>query len=152
VSVEPDMRALWDIEQIKQLKARYFRAMDTKQWEEFAEVWARDALAGSGDSALRGREAIVEYIKSQSETARSVHHGHMPEIELLVDGTARGIWAMFDFYEERAGDPPKGFMGFGHYQETYVFEDGAWRIATMVLTRLRIDELPGGLPDMYARR
>ena len=149
--MEPDLRTLWDIEQIKQLKARYFRLMDTKQWDEFAELWARDAVAGRGDAALRGRQAIVDYIVGQSERARTVHHGHMPEIEVLPDGTARGIFAMFDSYEERAGDPPKGFTGYGHYHDTFVVEDGSWRIASTVLKRLRIVPMPGGLPDIYAR-
>jgi len=26
----------------------------------------------------------------------TVHHGHMPEIEILTERTARGIWAMED--------------------------------------------------------
>jgi SnoaL-like domain len=143
---------LWDIEQIKQLKARYFRAMETKDWSGFAELWASDAVAGEGDRAIRGRDAIVGYIVSNSEAARSVHHGHMPEIDVHGDGTATGVFAMFDYYEERSGDPPKGFVGYGHYHDTFVFEDGAWRLASMVLRRLRIDSLPGGLPDLFARR
>jgi hypothetical protein len=33
---------LAEIEAIKQLKARYFRLMDTKDWEGFAKVFASD--------------------------------------------------------------------------------------------------------------
>ena len=29
--------------------------------------------------------------------------------------------------------------GFGHYRETYRKVDGQWRIATLDLTRLRVD-------------
>ena len=38
-----------DIEAIKQLKARYFRTMDTKDWDGFADVFAPNLgrLAGS---------------------------------------------------------------------------------------------------------
>jgi uncharacterized protein (TIGR02246 family) len=143
--------ALWEIEQIKQLKARYFRTMDRKEWDEFAEVFARDAVGGRGPTALHGREQIVAGVMAIAEAARTVHHGHMPEIELTGDGAARGTWAMSDHFVERHGDPPKGFTGCGHYEDTYVIEDGRWRIATTVLTRLRIDALPGGLPDFYAR-
>ena len=32
------------IEEIKQLKARYFRSMDTKDWEGFASVFAPNAV------------------------------------------------------------------------------------------------------------
>jgi hypothetical protein len=147
-----DIGTLCAIEEIKRLKARYFRTMDTNDWDEFAQLWARDAVAGQGDSAVRGRDAIVEFIRHHAERARCVHHGHMPEIEVHADGTANGVFAMSDYYEERSGQPPKGFLGYGHYHDTFVVEDGAWRIATMVLRRLRIDPLPGGLPDLFARR
>ncbi len=35
---------LWDIEQIKQLKARYFRLMDTKDWAAWRELFTDDCL------------------------------------------------------------------------------------------------------------
>jgi hypothetical protein len=143
---------LWDIEQIKQLKACYFRAMDRKLWDELTDVFTPDAVAGKGDRALHGREAILANIKPILENGKSVHHGHMPEIEVFDNGTARGVWAMYDQYEELTGDPPKGFTGFGHYEETYAFQDGKWRIATMALSRLRLDPHQGGFPDFYGRR
>jgi uncharacterized protein (TIGR02246 family) len=149
--VDDRCEALWAIEQIKQLKARYFRTMDRKDWEGFAEVFASDAVAGTGAAALHGREQIVAGVAAIAESARTVHHGHMPEIEVTGDGTARGTWAMHDHFVELAGDPPKGFTGYGHYHDTYAIEDGRWRIASTVLTRLRIDAHPGGLPDLYAR-
>ena len=33
---------LWDIEQIKQLKARYFRLMDTKDWAAWKDLFTDD--------------------------------------------------------------------------------------------------------------
>lgn len=39
-------------------------------------------------------------------------------------------------------DPYRGMTGYGHYRETYVTEDGAWRIKTLRLTRLRLDFIP----------
>ena len=47
---------LLDIEAIKALKARYFRAMDTKQWEELASCFSEDLVANSHD----GRETLVK--------------------------------------------------------------------------------------------
>jgi hypothetical protein len=32
-----------------------------------------------------------------------------------------------------------GLTGYGHYTETYAKRDGAWRIATIKLTRLHVD-------------
>ena len=45
----------------------------------------------------------------------------MPEIEITGDGTARGIWAMFDYVEwdQRRSGPRVGLEGYGHYREEY---------------------------------
>ena len=75
------------------------------------------------------------------ESARTVHHGHMPEIELTGPDSAAGVWAMSDYVEFASEGVPVGFRGYGHYHERYVKRDGAWRIAHMKLTRLRRDPL-----------
>jgi hypothetical protein len=69
----------------------------------------------------------------------TVHHGHMPEIEITSDDTATGIWAMEDKLRWPEGSPIGWMHGYGHYHETYERVDGAWRIKTLTLTRLRID-------------
>jgi len=135
------------IEKIKQLKARYFRLMDTKRWDELGSVFAAAAEldvrqdAGQDAGHVRGRERIVDAIRSAVDAARTVHHGHMPEIELSGPDSARGTWSMYDYVEWPAEAGRRGFHGFGHYEETYRIEDGAWRIATLRLTRIRRDPL-----------
>ena len=50
---------------------------------------------------------------------------------------------MFD-YVEFPPDPTgarSGLQGSGHYTEEYVREDGEWRIASLLLSRLRVDWL-----------
>lgn len=142
-------RQLSSIEAVKQLKARYFRFMDTQDWTQFAEVFARDAIAGSGDQQIAGRSAVVEYIAGACVGVRTAHQGFLPEIEVLGEESARGVWAMSDYFEVTATDPPVGFTGFGHYFDDYVLEDGAWRIASTRLTRIKILPMAGGLPDIY---
>jgi len=110
------------------------------------EVFTTDARMDADGYTTDGRDAIIAFLDKVLAGTRTVHHGHMPEID--VDGdTARGIWAMEDYVEFGEHDPPKGLRGYGHYEEDYVREDGAWRIAKLRLVRLRIDLLPGGLPD-----
>jgi hypothetical protein len=46
-----NVEQLADIEAIKQLKARYFRLMDTRNWAEFGDVFTRDAVLGAGEVA-----------------------------------------------------------------------------------------------------
>ena len=82
-----------------------------------------------------GRKEIVDGVSTPLRGSRTVHHGHMPEIEITGPGEARGIWSMFDYVEH----PRYVLRGFGHYTERYCVEDGAWRIASLHLTRLRVE-------------
>ncbi|HEY7072573.1 MAG TPA: nuclear transport factor 2 family protein [Acidimicrobiales bacterium] len=134
-----------DIEDIKRLKARYFRLMDTKDWDAWGQVFAEDAVmeVPEADMVATGRAGILEFVRKALSGTVTVHHGHMPEIELTGADTATGIWAMFDFVEwtSRETGERSGLRGYGHYHEEYVREDGAWRIARTRLTRLRVDPL-----------
>ena len=141
-----DLQQLLDIEAIKQLKARYFRLIDTKQWEAWGEVFATNVLLEipEADAELNGRAAVVENVREMLGGASTVHHGHMPEIELTGPDTARGTWAMCDYVEltTKGEDGGRlGLQGYGHYQEEYIREDGQWRIAKTRLERLRVDSL-----------
>lgn len=134
-----------DLEALRQLKARYFRAMDTKDWEAFGAVFAEEAtLAASPDPDERfeGRDEIVRRVRGHLREAVTVHHGHMPEITLTAPDQATGIWAMEDFVEL----PQLVLRGFGHYHETYVKREGQWLILSSRLTRLRVDIEPKSAP------
>ena len=132
------------IHEIKQLKARYFRLLDTKRWDEWGQVFTADVRMEVPEAGLEldGRDAVVQNVSAALEGTQTVHHGHMPEIELTGDGRARGTWAMFDYVEWPVGDGGRvGLTGYGHYVEEYALEDGHWRIATTRLERLRVDPL-----------
>ena len=132
------MSALEEIEAIQQLKARYFRLMDAKQWDAWADVFTEDATVTASpnpDETFRGRADIVRKVSAALREATTVHHGHMPEIELTGPATATGIWAMYDFVDM----PQLVLHGWGHYHEEYVKQDGQWRIRRLRLTRLRLD-------------
>lgn len=139
------LRQLLDIEEIKRLKARYFRTLDRKDWKGFGGVFAADAVmeVPEADMVEHGRDAIVASVSAALESCTTVHHGHMPEIEITGPDAARGIWAMFDFVEwasSRDGGRA-GFCGYGHYEEDYARVGGAWQISRVHLSRLRIDRL-----------
>ena len=129
---------LVEIEQIKQLKARYFRLMDRKMWDEWSQVFTKDGVLQFGpnpDDQFMGREGIRDGLSQILKDSVTVHHGHMPEIKITGTNTATGIWAMFDYVEM----PGLTLNGYGHYEEEYVKEDGQWKIKNLRLTRLRVD-------------
>lgn len=141
-----------DIEQIRLLKARYFRYMDEKNWGGLRTLFADDirfdvrgGMAPSrrddsyDDPPIVGADAAVAFLSGALGAAVSIHQGFMPEIEVKADGAATGIWAMADIIRAPEGAPYREIRGHGHYHETYRRIDGAWRIATLRLTRLAVD-------------
>lgn len=139
------LQRLLDIEAIKALKARYFRLMDTKQWDAWGQVFATNVRMEVPEASLvlDGRDAVVASVSAALAGTTTTHHGHMPEIEITGSNTASGIWAMFDYVEWPPGTDGIriGLKGYGHYLEEYVREDGQWRIARIRLERLRVDPL-----------
>ena len=133
------------IEEIKRLKARYFRCMDTKDWVGFAEVFAPDAVMdmsgeiGDERGITRGAAEIVAFVRGAIEAVETVHHGHTPEIDVTSGTTATGTWAMEDTLRWPDGGPLRSMHGYGHYHETYERIDGQLYIKTLSLTRLRVD-------------
>jgi len=138
---------LEEVEQVKQLKARYFRLMDQKHWDKWNAVFTDDVVAvyqgvpGANKSAglteLRctGRTDLVAKVSGFLSKGTSIHHGNMPEIELTSPTTARGIWAMVDYLLL----PNFTLKGYGHYDEDYVKENGRWKIKRILLTRLHCE-------------
>ncbi len=132
------VQRLSDIEAIKQLKARYFRYMDLHWWPELRGLFTDDAVFELGEitpspSSPDEFLALAQHLGDMM----SVHHGHMPEIEIVDATTAHGIWSMFDLVEPSSTSGFPVLTGFGHYTEDYRRVDGEWRIASLRLTRLK---------------
>lgn len=83
---------------------------------------------------MEGRDDAVASVRRSLETAKTVHHVHMPELTLSGDA-ATGIWPMQDHLVWADG---RTMTGYGHYHDRYIRIDGAWRIAQSRLTRLHI--------------
>lgn len=130
-------------EQIKSLKARYLRFVDTKQWDDFEALFTPDAPLEIAEARLdpfTPRE-LTDLLRTHYGLCVTVHHGHMPEIDFDGPDDARGIWAMEDQRVFTADDPNAPFalaLGAGHYHETYRRSADGWRIASLRLTRLRL--------------
>ncbi len=128
-----------DVEAIKQLKARYFRTMDTKDWSGMRDVFTDDVVidtTASGGGIVTGADAFLEFLRLALAGTVTVHHGHMPEIRLTSPTTATGVWALHDVILWPDGNR---LQGYGHYHETYELAGGEWRIKTSTLTRLHME-------------
>jgi len=140
-----EVRELRDIEEIKQLKARYFQLVDAQRWDAWAdEVLAEQVVTHHDSDELEGREVVVAAVSRALEGGQTVHHGNCPQITITGPDTAVGTWAMDDLVDLHGPDGPIVLHGFGHYVEEYVRTRDGWRIARSVLTRQRVDWVTGG--------
>jgi hypothetical protein len=132
------------IEEIRNLKARYYRLMDTKQWDELKGVFTADlkVITPEGEVYAQGGGTYAASLRHSLENSVSCHQNLSGEVEIVDEDNARAIWAMQDVIEWKDRHPRTGWksiVGRGHYHETYRKQGGEWRIATLTLTRLRLD-------------
>jgi len=125
---------LASIEEIRQLKYRYFRSLDLKLWDEFGDCLAEDVKARYGTQAMNEPlhyDTRADVVKFMSENLGpgiiTIHIASHPEI--TVDGdTATGSWGFEDTVI--VPDFKVVIRGGGYYVDEYRKDaDGKWRIA-----------------------
>jgi hypothetical protein len=129
--IERRLGAIEDLEAIKRLKHRYWRCLDLKQFDEMADCFTDAATASysGGQYRFSGRAAIMTFLReSLGPESGSVgfHHGLQPEIELTGPATARGTWALHNYFFNERQNRCVRIAAF--YEDEYVKEAGVWRI------------------------
>lgn len=137
-ALQKQMQALQDIEAIKRLKHAYFRAIDSADLALMNTLVTPDVevhfVGGDYEWRLEGRDQYVEAIgRNFNSEVIAQHNGHHPEITIVSDTEAEGVWYLHDnFYNLRA----KLFTtGTAFYHDRYRKVDGQWRIASTRYTR-----------------
>lgn len=126
------LQQLSDFEDIRTLKHRYFRGIDTADIELLRPLFTEDVeidyRGGSYRAKLSGRDNMVEFLANSFHAgALAMHHGHMPEITLVGEDTAEGIWYLEDLFILL--DAGIKTQGTALYKDVYRREDGEWKIA-----------------------
>jgi len=104
------LQQLSGLEEIRTLKHRYFRSIDTADMDLlsglFTEDVAVDYRGGTYRVMLDGRANMIEFLANSFHSgAVAMHHGHMPEITLIGADMAEGIWYLEDGSSDRKGRP-----------------------------------------------
>ena len=145
-----------DLEDIKRVKYRYLRTLDTKKWDEYAATMTEDVTGDYGSSAgqelrFTDRDSLVEYMRSSLPSAVITEH-RVAHPEISIDGDeATGIW----YLQDRVIVPEFDFMliGAAFYHDRYRRTADGWKIsstgydrtyeATMSLKALDFKLTPG---------
>ncbi|MEU1535327.1 nuclear transport factor 2 family protein [Streptomyces fagopyri] len=145
------VQRLADIEDIRQVKARYFRYLDSKQWSKLAALFSAHPTIDVGVKYSSGKE-LAEKTAALLGDAPTAHQGFLPEIQ-VHGNRATAIWAMEDYVSFPAGSSYKnGFHGYGEYRDAYQRIHGHWYISSTVLSRFRVDTVPNWTPSTAPKK
>lgn len=116
-----------DVTAISQLKYRYLRTLDTKDWEGFASCFLPEATGDYNGLLFEDRTALVTYMRDHlGEGLLTLHQVHHPEV--VVDGdTATGTW----YLQDKVIVPAFDFMleGAAFYSDRYARTPDGWRVS-----------------------
>jgi hypothetical protein len=130
LTLEQRINRLEAIEALKQLKARYFHACDTKQPDIVRACFA------DGEIDLRygrignftDREQMVAVFSELAcqEHIVEMHHGQNPQVEVHDEDNATAIWGLYYYMIDTRRQSVTQLAGF--YDDAYIRRDGEWRI------------------------
>ncbi|SNS70709.1 SnoaL-like domain-containing protein [Sphingomonas laterariae] len=126
------LQQLSDFEDIRTLKHRYFRAIDTADMALLTDMFTDDIAVeyrgGGYKVKLEGRENMLVFLaNSFNSDCAAMHQGHQPEITLTGDDTAEGIWYLEDIFVNVAHRTRT--HGTAIYRDQYRRVDGKWKLA-----------------------
>jgi hypothetical protein len=142
-----------DLQEIHNLKARYLRSVDSRDWRAIRQIFLADATFEGFAVPTVGVEGFIANVSAYLDGAVTVHQGFAPELTVVDDDVVRGIWAMHDEITWPPTARPStyngvdmtgmaGFRGYGHYLDEYVRTETGWRISFQRLTRLKVELVP----------
>ena len=149
-SLNNAIQFLLDVEAIKRLKHAYFRCIDTANVAELSELLHEEVIiefyGGTYEWSLTGKEAFVEAIGAAfNRSSVAQHNGHHPEIEILSETEATGVWHLSD--QMWLLDDKIKTSGSAFYYDRYQKRNGQWLIKESRYHRLfEINENTEALP------
>jgi SnoaL-like domain len=118
---------------IANVLSQYAWAYDLDRLDFLDACFARDAQVEFGDTGLKiGRAAVVAELRRRRDKYRP--SGHIPWhvvtnvfVQLETPASAQ-VWSWYSFGEMVRGKP-MALHKFGRYDDNFILEDEAWRIA-----------------------
>lgn len=138
------------IEDIRRLKAEYFRCVDEQDWKTLVTLFVPDAETDMRDAVIphnpdllsNDAKAFVDNTAYVLTGVKTMHFGIMPRIDILSETEASAVWSMEDILWASDKSPvlPAGrTQGWGHYHDRYVKTEEGWKIAACRLVRVNVE-------------
>lgn len=144
----PELQRLIDIEDIRQLKARFgffmdalCRPHDDSLARDFGALFTEDATIDSAAFGhFEGRAQILHLFgKAVPSQMQAMWHSFQnPMIEINND-VASGRWTMMAYIYPANGVPSAPTLTFGRYVDEYRRVDGHWRLSKLFFETSQLD-------------
>jgi hypothetical protein len=135
------LERLLAIEDIKTLRAKYCRSIDSHAFDRLHDVLTEDFLLdmsptgkvlGSEVSPISGRDTVIGMMhQAFAPLEMLLHIVTIPEIEFQDDARATGVWRQETFIKENRPDLPGLGLAYATVFDTYRKEMEGWRIASV---------------------
>jgi hypothetical protein len=125
--------------EIAELPSRYNLYLDKRRKDEFVALWAADGVWDFGPpfGAAEGREAIDRLFDLFLQIFTKTCHVAGNVLVDVGDGTATGTCDAYAWAVDATG---KVHTTLASYEDSYVVEDGAWRIRRRNITMHTLPE------------
>lgn len=138
-AAEAELQAAEDVSAIKRLQRAYGFFLDKGLWDDLADLFTDDARADYPAGIFIGKASIREHVWKNIgdgtiglKDRRLYNHMVMqPVVDLAPDGkTAKGRWRVLAMIGRLGDDKTAGQATWagGIYENTYVKENGVWKI------------------------
>lgn len=131
------------IEDIKLLRAKYCRRIDSHRFAELAEILTEDfvldmsptsKVLGTEVQPLQGRDMIIAMMEQNFAPLKMLLHiVTIPEIEFQDADHATGVWRQETFIKETRPDLPGSGLAYASVYDTYRKDGGRWLIASVLV-------------------
>jgi 3-phenylpropionate/cinnamic acid dioxygenase small subunit len=130
-SLAARVQGLEDREEIRELLLAYGRALDSRDFIAFSELFAEEEgewVGGLG--AAKGRQAIFKLMDetighNRPRTGPPSYHVFSNE-QITVEGDSASATTKWIFVMQNDETSPR-WVYLGHYDDTFIREDGRWR-------------------------
>ncbi len=130
MTLEQRIARLEAIEDIRQLKSRYFQACDTKQPDLVRACFAPGPITldyGRVGQFTNREDMLAVFTRlACSEHIVEMHHGQNPQIDILSETEAKAVWGLYYYLIDTRQQTATQLAGF--YDDRYRLISGEWLI------------------------
>jgi 3-phenylpropionate/cinnamic acid dioxygenase small subunit len=150
LSLESRLQGLEDEKQIRELMIEYGRRLDARDFRGYAQLFAREGEWIGGLGRATGPVAIeamlVKGLGSVGANPQIVTSFHvLSNFQIAVTGDRASAYSRLLYVIRSADDSPVPSRG-GHYDDSFIREDGSWKF----LRRVVVGDIP--TQDVLAAR